>query len=219
MALTQAELEQVRAYLITVGTDVTNLQEYTSILDLITIPAVNTATGAVVTVPMTKLFDTIDEQITLDNEAQLKALKAAAGAAKAMKDLRDALQSFATTQTAADALIADIGQAIIDNLSPIAANLYLAQVEQTSTTASIDPNVLNVWGAVSTLSITFNTGQSGRLNEYMIQFTCPSNAATALTLPSSVIWLEEPEFEAGWTYQISVVNNLAIYAGWEPAAS
>ncbi len=95
----------------------------------------------------------------------------------------------------------------------------MQMIQQTDTTLSINPNVLNVWGTVSSLAISFNAGASGAVNEYMIQFTCPSNAGTTLVLPSSVKWMngDELEPEAGWTYQVSIVNNLAVYSGWEAA--
>lgn len=95
----------------------------------------------------------------------------------------------------------------------------MQMIQQTDTTLAINPNVLNVWGTVSSLAISFNAGASGAVNEYMIQFTCPSNAGTTLVLPSSVKWMngDELEPEAGWTYQVSIVNNLAVYAGWEAA--
>lgn len=90
-------------------------------------------------------------------------------------------------------------------------------INQTDTTVSIRPNVLNVWGTVASLAISFTAGVSGQVNEYMIQFTCPSNAGTTLVLPSGVKWMngEELETEPGWTYQVSIVNNLAVYSGWE----
>ena len=93
----------------------------------------------------------------------------------------------------------------------------MQMIQQTDTTLAINPNVLNVWGTVSSLAISFNAGASGAVNEYMIQFTCPSNAGTTLILPSSVKWMngDELEPEAGWTYQVSIVNNLAVYSGWE----
>lgn len=95
----------------------------------------------------------------------------------------------------------------------------MQMIQQTDTTLAINPNVLNVWGTVSSLAISFNAGASGAVNEYMIQFTCPSNAGTTLVLPSSVKWMngDELEPEAGWTYQVSIVNNLAVYSGWEAA--
>jgi hypothetical protein len=51
----------------------------------------------------------------------------------------------------------------------------------------------------------------------MFQFTSPSDADTVLTLPGTVRWANDDplEPEAGHTYQVSVVDNLAVYAGWE----
>lgn len=89
-------------------------------------------------------------------------------------------------------------------------------VQQTATSVNIDPNVLNLWGSVNSLNILLATAQTGRMNEYMMQFTVGS-ADFALSLPSDVRWVEEPTWEQGSTYQVSIVNSLAIYAGWEEA--
>lgn len=91
-------------------------------------------------------------------------------------------------------------------------------VNQTLTTTSINPNVLNVWGAVSSLNISLIAGTSGMINEYKMEFTVNSSSFT-LQLPSSVIWQEDPVWENGYKYQVSIVDNLAIYAGWEAASS
>jgi hypothetical protein len=90
-------------------------------------------------------------------------------------------------------------------------------VNQSASSAVIRPNVLNVWGETSTLSITFAEGSQGEVNEYMFQFTCPSNTGTILTMPVTVRWANDDELEPepGYTYQVSIVDNLAIYAGWE----
>lgn len=87
-------------------------------------------------------------------------------------------------------------------------------VNHTNTTVSIKPNVLNVWGAVNSLNISFTAGNSGDENEYKMQFKVNSNSFT-LTLPNGVKWVEEPEWESGYTYQVSVLNGLALGAGWE----
>lgn len=92
---------------------------------------------------------------------------------------------------------------------------YPIVVRQTGSVAQIHPNVLNLWGEVASIDVTFAPGAADALCEYMIQFTCPASAPTVLALPSAVKWMEEPEFEAGETYQVSVVNNLAVYAGWQ----
>jgi hypothetical protein len=90
-------------------------------------------------------------------------------------------------------------------------------VNQSASSVAINPNVLNVWGAISSLSITFSAGASDEVNEYMFQFTCPSNAGTILTLPDTVKWANDDELEPepGHTYQVSILDNLALYAGWE----
>lgn len=89
-------------------------------------------------------------------------------------------------------------------------------VDQTDTTMSIHPNKLNRWGAVSVLSIGFVAGASGRTSEYMMEFVVSGSNFT-LTLPSDVRWVdgEQPDWEDGWTYQVSVLNGLAVAAGWE----
>ena len=94
-----------------------------------------------------------------------------------------------------------------------------AQVSaQTLTTVSIRPNVLNVWGSVESLTITFIAGDVNDENEYKLQFQV-SGSGFQLNLPSSVTWVNEPTWENGHIYQVSILNNLAIYAGWEAASS
>lgn len=93
-------------------------------------------------------------------------------------------------------------------------------VLQTESEVEINPNVKNIWRtAISELTITFAAGDSRYDDEYMIQFTCPANAGTILHLPSTLRWADDNplEPEPGNTYQISVVDNFAIYAGWEAA--
>jgi hypothetical protein len=100
--------------------------------------------------------------------------------------------------------------------TPVAYFSDLAQpnvVQQVSQTATIHPNTLNVWGAVTSLMVSLAAGAAETLNEYMLQFTVSGTAFT-LTLPNGVNWMEEPEWEDGATYQVSVVNNLAIYGEW-----
>jgi len=83
------------------------------------------------------------------------------------------------------------------------------------TELSINPNVLHKWNDIESLEITSFTGNvSGQVNEYLLQFVV-DGSNFSLTLPSGVKWQEEPEFEDGFTYQVSIINNLAIYAGWE----
>ena len=87
--------------------------------------------------------------------------------------------------------------------------------ESAETKESILPNVLNKWGKIKSLTInSFQGAQEGYVNEYMLEFTVSGDDFT-LTLPEGVRWVEEPAWENGYTYQVSIVNNLAVFAGWE----
>jgi hypothetical protein len=87
-------------------------------------------------------------------------------------------------------------------------------VDQSATTATIQPNVFNVWGEVVSLDITLATPTDMNIvNEYMVQFTS-GIVATTLVLPSNIQWLSEPKINANATYQLSIVNNLAIIGEW-----
>lgn len=91
-------------------------------------------------------------------------------------------------------------------------------VRQTSNNIAIYPNALNLWQEISELTIRLNEGAvEGAVEEYMIQFTCPPTAGTILHLPDSIVWADDDKIEPepGMTYQISIINGLAVYAGWE----
>ena len=87
---------------------------------------------------------------------------------------------------------------------------------QTATTVTIAPNVLNQWSdPVSSLNITLGPAENGVADEYMLEFTVGSD--TFEWACSGIRWGEgeAPDFENGYTYQISIVNGLAIAASWE----
>ena len=83
------------------------------------------------------------------------------------------------------------------------------------TTFAVTPNVLHIWGTVASLTLTLATPTDATIvNEYMIEFTSGSTATT-LSLPSSVEWAESCgslSVEASKTYQISIVNNIGLWA-------
>lgn len=83
----------------------------------------------------------------------------------------------------------------------------------TSNTAEIEPNVLNVWGEMVSLSITLAPPTDETIvNEYLIQFTS-GTTATQLTLPSAIAWTTDPIIEPNTTYIISIVNNIGVIGG------
>lgn len=85
-----------------------------------------------------------------------------------------------------------------------------------SSPISVNPNCLNRWASpVGSLYVSLAQGTSGVVSEYMMEFTV-TGGSFALHLPGSVRWIggEAPEWENGYTYQVSILNNMAIAAGW-----
>lgn len=83
---------------------------------------------------------------------------------------------------------------------------------ETATSKSISPNVYYKWGTMSSLSITLATpADSNVLNNYMFEFTA-SSSGCSLTVPTSIKWQNgsAPSIEASKTYQVSIINNLAV---------
>ena len=83
----------------------------------------------------------------------------------------------------------------------------------TATTATIQPNTLYVWGEVATLDLQLAEGVTNAYNEYMVQFTSGATA-TQLVLPNTIVWQSEPTINANTTYQLSILNNLAVIGEW-----
>lgn len=82
-------------------------------------------------------------------------------------------------------------------------------------TKQIKPNTFYKFGYCSSLTVTLGAEESGIVNEYMFEFTTGSTPPT-LRLPDSVKWSggSAPTIEANKTYQVSIVNNLAVYASF-----
>lgn len=91
----------------------------------------------------------------------------------------------------------------------ITENKGIEVISQTETTATIQPNVLNVWGEVASLNLTFEEGAENKVNEYLVQFTSGATATT-LVLPDTIQWMSAPKIQANKTYQLSIINNLGV---------
>jgi len=85
--------------------------------------------------------------------------------------------------------------------------------------ATIQPNVLNVWNdAVTALTITKGTDLDGELNHYFVRFTVGTPAegeSIQITFAGfSLTWyaVNAPTWVSGKTYEISIINNLALWA-------
>lgn len=85
------------------------------------------------------------------------------------------------------------------------------------TTFTLTPNVMHIWGTVTSLNLTLATpGDSNVVNLYSFQFTSGSTP-TNLTLPSGVQWPKDNELtvEADTVYEINIRDNKATWSGWE----
>lgn len=77
------------------------------------------------------------------------------------------------------------------------------------------PNTLKKMGEVGTITVLgfTTTGlQSNELAEYAFEFKS-GDTPTVLTMPESVKWIGDHTIEANKTYQVSIVNNLAVMGG------
>lgn len=95
----------------------------------------------------------------------------------------------------------------------------IEKIEPEVTQVVINPNKFYLFGEVASLSITLGEAIDGRYNEYMFQFTSGSTA-TVLSMPSELKWQDDNELipSENTVYQVSIVNNLAVYAEWEVTA-
>lgn len=78
---------------------------------------------------------------------------------------------------------------------------------------TISPNTMYVWGSVAALTITKGTDIAGIVNNYMVRFTA-GEGCTVTFGGFELDWFggEEPTWTAGNTYEISIVDNIALWA-------
>lgn len=106
----------------------------------------------------------------------------------------------------------------------LAAKTTTPIVLHDSNEVTIQPNVMNVWGEeVTSLKITKGTEISGIVNNFMIRFTVAGEGTPDIQFDwdeEEIQWYggNEIEFVNGNTYEISIVNNIALWAEFEPKA-
>ena len=92
---------------------------------------------------------------------------------------------------------------------------HIEMITPTDNHVEIEPDKFYKWGVVESLSITLASQTNNRFaKQYFFQFTCPDAIATSLALPINLKWAKEPVVQAGMTYQVSIVEQLAILIGW-----
>lgn len=89
-------------------------------------------------------------------------------------------------------------------------------VNQTKTTATIEPNVYNLWSTpVTSLTISLaSNADTTVMPEYVFEFTAALTGWTGLTFTDAANIYLSGDFTivGGGTYQISIVNGIAIMA-------
>ena len=119
----------------------------------------------------------------------------------------------------------DIGNVVtsvkIDNVSinPSSGVINLGYVHKqlsvgTGPAMTLSPNIYYRNTSIQpTLTITLGSVSNNKIiNEYFVEFTT-SSSGTTVSFPSTIKWANgtAPTFEAGCTYQVSIVNNLGTY--------
>lgn len=97
-------------------------------------------------------------------------------------------------------------------------DVQTAEIHITDTTGtfSLTPNTFYIFdNIIGEVNIVLGTPISGKLNEYKLQFDCDENSH--INFPNTLRWIDdEPlEPEQGYTYQVSIVDGLAVYGAWE----
>lgn len=111
-------------------------------------------------------------------------------------------------------------QSIKDANFNIIVNPHVEVVNMgTATAATIEPDKYYIFGEVATLAVGLNAAVAGSIGNYAFQFTSPADVPTTLSLPIDVKFPVESgsvlQINGGRTYQISILNGLAIATSWE----
>ncbi len=100
-----------------------------------------------------------------------------------------------------------------DNLVPVNE-----EITETHTSddleITISPDVLHLWPAVSALGLTMS--DNDEQHKHRLQFIAEDGFS--LEINPSVRWPngEEPTWRNGWTYRVTINQNLATVTGWPP---
>lgn len=107
----------------------------------------------------------------------------------------------------------DAGYITSSSIANKANKITIVNYGTSSTTTTLSENIYYIWGEVASLTLTLGTpSDASKLSEYMFEFQSGATPTT-LSLPSSVKWVDTPTIEANKTYQVSIVNDIAIIVG------
>lgn len=91
-------------------------------------------------------------------------------------------------------------------------NQKIPIIKKSEQTASIYPNKYYIFEEVAELTISLAGEKNDILQEYMFEFVS-GDVPTILNLPQEIKWITDNKIQANKTYQVSIVNNLAVMGG------
>ena len=104
------------------------------------------------------------------------------------------------------------GNWAVSSFSPLSGANASVTIPGDTITQELKPNTMYVFGTVKSLTVTFASEVPGIVNEYMFQFAS-GTTSTVLSLPAGVKWISEHLILSNTTYQVSIVNYLAVMGG------
>ena len=132
---------------------------------------------------------------------------------------QDTIADLATIRTNANkgatALQSESDPVYMADKPSIALKTAIVTATEGLASYTISPNVLTKLGTLASsvaLSLDTSKEESGVTNIYDIIFTTPTNAPS-ITWPEGISWIggSAPTIAGGKTYEVSIMNNLAIY--------
>ena len=108
-------------------------------------------------------------------------------------------------------------KAYVDSKVAAAGQMAVVAHGYSETSVEIAPNAYHRWtSTMSSLTVTLKSVSSANVLNYMMEFTT-SSSGCVLTLPSNIKWANgnPPAMKPSTTYQISIINNLGVWAYYE----
>lgn len=133
----------------------------------------------------------------------------------------DVLSAQGTQMSGLSSQTSSNTEAIVSVVSRLPVRTVHTGSGTSSSPITIMPGVLNVWGETGQLYVSLGgTAAASDIMEYMLEFTV-LGTSFSLNLDDTVKWVggDVPDWEPGYTYQVSIERGLAIAAGWPPATT
>lgn len=84
---------------------------------------------------------------------------------------------------------------------------------ESGTVVTLQPNTFVDCGVVSSLTVHLGAITDTSLSGRMYGFQFSTTTVPTVTMPTAVKFAVEPTFEAGYTYQVTIFNNIATAIG------